>query len=143
MITQGSPKGKAWLRYWAYFKAPKRELDGKIVLFRDKSICHPAWLDKLGVNMHFRQFLGVICAKNLCESVISSPTWGTPSGIVLEFCITLKKNTKLKYLNVTIFFIEYFRLNAVTFLVNIYIWFIYRWTKTEKYHCLILREKSY
>ena len=42
----------------------------KIALFRDKSICHPAWLGKLGVNMHFRQFLGVICAKNLRESVI-------------------------------------------------------------------------
>ena len=42
----------------------------KIALFRDKSICHPAWLGKLGVNMHFRQFLGVICAKNLCESGI-------------------------------------------------------------------------
>ena len=34
-----------------------------IALLRDKSIWHPACLDKLGVNMNFRQFLGVICAK--------------------------------------------------------------------------------
>jgi len=28
--------------------------------------------------MNFRQFLGVICLKNLRESVISSPPWGAP-----------------------------------------------------------------
>ena len=36
----------------------------KIALFRDKSICHLAWLGKLGVNMNLWQFLGVFCAKN-------------------------------------------------------------------------------
>ena len=41
----------------------------KIALLRDRSIWHPA-LGKLGVNINFRQFLGVICAKNLCESKI-------------------------------------------------------------------------
>ena len=33
-------------------------------------------LGKLGMNKNFRQFLGVICAKNLRESDISSPSWG-------------------------------------------------------------------
>ena len=50
----------------------------KIALFRDWSIWHPAWLGKLGVNMNFRQFLGVICAKNLRESGILSSPWGAP-----------------------------------------------------------------
>ena len=48
----------------------------KIPLLRDRSICHPAWLGKLGVNMNLRQFLGVICGKNLRESGILSLPWG-------------------------------------------------------------------
>ena len=35
-------------------------------------------LGKLGVSMNIRHFLGVICAKNLRESGISSPLWGAP-----------------------------------------------------------------
>ena len=31
-----------------------------------------------GVNVNFKQFLGVICAKNLRESGISSPLLGPP-----------------------------------------------------------------
>ena len=42
-----------------------------IAWLREKSIWHPAWSAKLGVKMNFRQFLGVICAKNLRESGIS------------------------------------------------------------------------
>ena len=61
----GGPKGKAWWRDSAYSRAWKRELNGKIVLFREWSIWHPAWLGKLRVNRNFKQFLGVICAKNL------------------------------------------------------------------------------
>ena len=34
----------------------------KIALFREWSIWHPAWLGKLGMNMNFRQPLGVIWA---------------------------------------------------------------------------------
>ena len=51
----------------------KRELDEKTALLHDKAICHPARLGKLGLNMNSRQFMGMICAKNLCESGISSP----------------------------------------------------------------------
>ena len=47
----------------------------KIALFRDRSICHPAWLGKLGVNMNFRQFLVVIYVR---ESGILSPPWEAP-----------------------------------------------------------------
>ena len=49
-----------------------------IAWLRETSIWHPTWLGKLGVNMNFMQFLGVICAKNLRESGISSPPWGAP-----------------------------------------------------------------
>ena len=49
-----------------------------MALLRDRSIWHPAPLDKLDVNMNLGQFLCVICMKNLCESGISSPPWGAP-----------------------------------------------------------------
>ena len=48
----------------------------KIALFRELSIWHPVRLGKLSVNMNFRQFLGVICTKNLCESGILRYPWG-------------------------------------------------------------------
>ena len=34
-------------------------LMGKIALLHDRSILNPVWLDKLSVNMKFRQFLGM------------------------------------------------------------------------------------
>ena len=50
----------------------------KLALLRERSTWRSAWLDKLGVNMNFRQFLGVICAKILRESGISRPPWRAP-----------------------------------------------------------------
>ena len=73
------PIGKAWWRYSKYFKALNRDLDEKIALLCEWSIQHPEWLGKLGLNMNFRQFLSVIIAKNLSESEMLSPPWGTPS----------------------------------------------------------------
>ena len=58
-----------------------------IALLHDKSIWHPSWLGELGVNMNFRQFLGVICAKNQRESGISSPPWGPPSERLFDMLI--------------------------------------------------------
>ena len=78
------PQGKALWRYWVYFRAWKRNLMKIIALLRDELIWHPAWLGKLGVNVNFRQFLCVICAKNLRESGISSYPWGAPLGISSE-----------------------------------------------------------
>ena len=49
-----------------------------IASLRDKSIWYPAWLGKVGVNMNSRQFLGVLCAKNLRESRISTSRLGGP-----------------------------------------------------------------
>ena len=72
------PKDKAWWRSLSV----KTWIGWKIALLRDRSICHPALLGKFGVNMNFRQLLGVICAKNLRESGISSPPWGPLPGIV-------------------------------------------------------------
>ena len=74
-LGTGHFKGKARWRYATYFRAWKRELDEKIALLRDS---HPALLGKLGVNMNFRQLLGVIYLKNLRESVNPSPPWGAP-----------------------------------------------------------------
>ena len=39
-----------------------------IASLRDKSIWNPAWLGTIGVNVNFRQFLGVICVRNLRET---------------------------------------------------------------------------
>ena len=50
----------------------------KVEWLREWSIWYPAWLGKLGVNMNFRQFVGVIFAKNLRENGISSPPWEAP-----------------------------------------------------------------
>ena len=72
----GPPKGNAWWWDSTYFRAWKRESNRKITLFREWSIWHPAWFGKLAVNMNFRQFLGVICEKNLLESGISRAPWG-------------------------------------------------------------------
>ena len=55
----------------------------KIALFREGSIWHPAWLGKFGVSMNFRQYLGVICAKNMCESGISRVPWGPLKKYIL------------------------------------------------------------
>ena len=55
-------------RYWTYFRAWKRELDGKATWLREWSIWNPAWLGKLEVNMNFRQFLGVICGSTCVKA---------------------------------------------------------------------------
>ena len=75
----GPPRGKHDGVIGHISKRENGKWTEKIVLFLDRSILHPAWLDKVGVNMNFRQFLGVLCAKNLPESRISSPAWGAPS----------------------------------------------------------------
>ena len=89
-------------REFTYLEAWKRALDGKIALLRDKSMWHPAWLRKLGVNMNFGQFLGVICVKNLRESGISSFPWRAPftfyflNLLVLDSGYILQVNRSLK-----------------------------------------------
>ena len=67
LITEKSIKNKIFVD--ALSKSDAR-WDGK----QEKNFIWP----KLGVNKNFRQFLGVICAKNLHESEISSSPWGTP-----------------------------------------------------------------
>ena len=48
----------------------------KLALLLEKLTWCSMWLDKLGVNINFRQFLSMVCAKNLCKSGMSSPPWG-------------------------------------------------------------------
>ena len=73
----GAPRGKHDGVILHILEREKKNWMGKIALLREWSIWHLAWLGKLGVNMNFRQFLGVICAINLRESGISSSPWGT------------------------------------------------------------------
>ena len=75
-------KGKAWWRYWKYLKALTRELDENIALLRDRSTWHLALLGNLGMNMNLWQFLGVFCAKKLCENGILSLPWGPPTSLM-------------------------------------------------------------
>ena len=63
-----------------------------IALLRDRSTWRSASVGKLGVNMNYRQFLGVICAKNLRESEILSPPLGPYKGI--------HENSRLFILNI-------------------------------------------
>ena len=76
---KGAPQGKSVI---ALLDLISERKDGNcmkiIALLRDLSIWHPAWLGKLGVKMNFRQFLGVIYAKNLRESGFPSPPLGPP-----------------------------------------------------------------
>ena len=80
----------------------------KVEWLREWSIWYPAWLGKLGVNMNFRQFLGVIFAKNLRENGISSPPlgasfrgpwWGHGSSIPREKQVNSRIPQKLLVLS--------------------------------------------
>ena len=50
-------------------------------------------LGKLGVNMTFRRFLGVTCAKNLRENGISRPPWRASLKILKIFFASVVKIT--------------------------------------------------
>ena len=89
----------------------------KIPLLRDRSICHQAWLGKLGVNMNSRQFLGVICGKNLRESGILSLPWG-PINTFHRSNLTFNVEVISRFWNVT-FWRQYRN------------WLIYTWDKLE------------
>ena len=88
----GCPRRRLWTEYAlsqeSYSLLRITLISGvKIIAWlREKSIWHPAWLGKLGVNMNFKQFLGVICPKNLRESVISSPLWRAPITSITTPC---------------------------------------------------------
>ena len=77
-------------------------------------------IGKLGVNMNFRQFLGVICVENLCESGISSPPWNDSfiDNSVLLFCGILQivlRNSKSSRYRSEIFKIDFRVNNNVVF----------------------------
>ena len=79
----GAPRGKRDGGIWHICRAWKGESDEKITLLRKWSVWHQTWLGKLGVKMNFRHFVGVICAKNLRESGITSPFLGPHWGMCL------------------------------------------------------------
>ena len=81
ICRRGPPRGKRDGVIWHILERENVNWVKIMAWLREKSIWHPAWLGKLGVNMNFRQFLSVICAKNLRESGISSPSWGAPLNL--------------------------------------------------------------
>ena len=74
--NEGPPRGKPDGVIGHISKLENGNWMKKFASLRDISIWHPARLDKLEINMDFRQFLGVIGAKSLRESGISSLPWG-------------------------------------------------------------------
>ena len=71
------PQCKAWWLYGHISKHGNGKWMKNIALLRDILIWHSVWLGNLGVSMNIRQFLSVVCAKNLRGSGISKPPRGS------------------------------------------------------------------
>ena len=78
LTINGPPRGKRDGVIRHFSERENGNWMGKFALLRDRSIWDPAWFGKLVMNMNFRQFLDVICEKNLRKSRISSPSWRAP-----------------------------------------------------------------
>ena len=81
IITVGPPRGKRDGVIWHISRRESGNWMEKMAWMRERSIWHPAWLSKLGMNANFRHFEAwfMIYAKNMRESGISTSPWGAPT----------------------------------------------------------------